>query len=286
MEAVMTVLADEQQALLGAVLLTGMPTHGAGLRSVVCIYLDGHTLIQESFIRNHRVQLSEGPFRLSCVGFPLLLARFLAPFVPRAVSDIGQVLKSNQGMWVSLHNPFTHNMIGVLLEPSLSPTDLYESTGRRASAFLLQTLPQSCIMMGLGDNGFTGMEGTLSFRRARYRQIAHAYVYTHNTRMPLWRRVSHLYLKRYKQVELLAWLVIPQFCTSYLSTMFNQCSMLVGACVGDHYTTLKRQDTDVLLLLKAVVLALLIGQGGRNILGGLIKSFVSLLGQPCLTQGC
>src|SRR6266566_722199 len=72
MERIVTVLTDKQESLLGAIGITGMPAHRAGEATVVGVYLDRHTAMQERFIGKHAMQLGKGPFRMHCIGFALL----------------------------------------------------------------------------------------------------------------------------------------------------------------------------------------------------------------------
>ena len=51
-----------------------------------------------------------------------------------------------------LDNALTHDMIGVLLQPSLSSADRHKAARRGTSAFLLKTLSQSCVMVGFGND--------------------------------------------------------------------------------------------------------------------------------------
>jgi len=148
----MTVLADEHQAFLGAIGIARMSTHWASLAGVVCIHFDRHRPLQESFIGNHAAQLSKSPFGSGRIGTSLLLARLFAMLAPRALADVCQLFQSNQTVRVSGHDPFGDHMIGILLQPSLSPANHDQAPCRRASAFLLQTLPQSRIMVGFGDD--------------------------------------------------------------------------------------------------------------------------------------
>jgi len=117
----MTVLADEHQAFLGAIGIARMSTHWASLAGVVCIHFDRHRPLQESFIGNHAAQLSKSPFGSGRIGTSLLLARLFAMLAPRALADVCQLFQSNQTVRVSGHDPFGDHMIGILLQPSLSP---------------------------------------------------------------------------------------------------------------------------------------------------------------------
>lgn len=64
-------------------------------------------------------------------------------------------------MGMLFHNALTDDMMSVLLQPSLSPTDRYQSPGGRTSAFVLKTLSQSCILIGFGSDSLARVEALL-----------------------------------------------------------------------------------------------------------------------------
>src|SRR6266699_1497515 len=178
MEGIMTGLTDKQEALARTIILAGIAAHGASLTGIVGVHFDGHTAIQRGFVGDHGMQFGKGPLAMTGVGFALLAGRFLAMLAFCALADVCQVLQATEGMWVLLHNALTHDMIGVLLQPSLSSANRSQATGRATSAFFLKTLSQTCVVVGLGNHGFARMEGGLSFHGARYRQITHAHIHT------------------------------------------------------------------------------------------------------------
>src|SRR5437879_10116847 len=144
MERVLTILTEKEQALVRTILFAGMPTFGAGLRGRVGIHLDSHTSMQERFISDHTVQLCKGPFGKGTIGFALFGTGLLAFPSFGLLANICQMLQSNQALRIVGNNPFTHDMIGVCFQPSLSSTDGNEPSRCRTSAFFLQTLSQSC----------------------------------------------------------------------------------------------------------------------------------------------
>src|SRR2546428_8419517 len=174
MEGIMAVLTDKQQSPVWAIGWTGMPTHRTGLTRVTRINLDCHTPLPRRFVGNHGVQLGKGPLRLPRVGLALLFRGLLAFATPGTVSNVCQVFQSNQAVGVGLHNALTHDMIGVLLQPSLSSTDGNEPSGCGASAFLLQTLAQSFVVVGLGNQAFARVKATIPLRGTRDSQGAAA----------------------------------------------------------------------------------------------------------------
>ncbi len=119
MKRILTVLADEQEPFVWAVFITGMPTHRARLARVVGIHLNRHTPRQLGFISNHALEFSKRPLGIGGIGFPLLLTRFLALLPPGSLSNVCEVLQTDEMMGVVGHDAFRDSMIGVLLQPSL-----------------------------------------------------------------------------------------------------------------------------------------------------------------------
>src|SRR4051812_35345826 len=110
----------------------------------------------------------------------LLCARALAPLAPRAarpLTDVGQVLYADQGVRVGVHDTPTDQVVASLLQPSLSPRDHDHASCRRASAFLLQALPQSRIVVRLRAYLFAGKEGRLVLCVRGDGQVALAHVH-------------------------------------------------------------------------------------------------------------
>src|SRR2546428_9709168 len=109
MERVMTVLTDEQQAFVGAVGLSGIPTYRAGFAGVVGIDFDGHTAGQEGFVGNHALQFSKGPFGVGCIGLALLQASLFACLAVGAFADVCQVFQADEAVRVLLDDAFGHD---------------------------------------------------------------------------------------------------------------------------------------------------------------------------------
>ena len=81
-----------------------MPAHRAGFARVVCVYLDCHRTMQKRFVGNHALQFSKRPLGGGGIGTPLLLRRFLALLAMDSISDISQVLQSDEAVWVPGHD--------------------------------------------------------------------------------------------------------------------------------------------------------------------------------------
>src|SRR6266571_1486335 len=162
MEGIPTMLTDEEQTLVRSIPFAGMSTDWAGLRGVVGIDLDRHTPLQKGFIGDHGVQFSKGPLGRGGIGLSLLLACTFAPPAFRSLSEISQIFQAKERMRMGTHNLFTHDMISVLLQPSLPSTNHDQTAGSGTGAFLLKTLSQACIMIGLRYKELARMEGLLT----------------------------------------------------------------------------------------------------------------------------
>jgi hypothetical protein len=265
MQGIATLLTDEEQARLGAIRPAGMPTDGTGLTAIVGVHFDGHTLMQEGFIGDHGVQFGKGPFAIGSISLALLLARTLAlaPFGP--VSNVSQVF-----------------MVGVLLQPSLSPSDHHQTAGGRTSAFFLKTLAEARVMIGLGHNGLPGMEGLFAPGASRYGQVAQTHVYPDDrcVRGARWRLYFHL--QGDEHIKVFAGLIIPEFGRPDVRSVLNEGHVLVIACIGENDAPAERQDADTALCLEGIIMPKLIGQRRRNELGSLVQSLIPFPGDAYL----
>src|SRR6266568_5607453 len=210
MERVMTVLTDEQQAFVGAVGLSGMPTHRAGFAGIVGINFDGHASGQEGFVGNHAMQFSKGPLRVGGIGTALLPAGLFAFLAFGALADVCQLFQADQAVWVLVYDAFGNDMIDVLLQPSLPSTDRHQATGSGTGAFFLQTLSQSCVMVGFGNNALSSMKRAFPFGGRGHSQVAYAYIHTCYAGVRFWRWVCSFDFQGDEQIELLLGFVVPQ----------------------------------------------------------------------------
>src|SRR6266487_3128355 len=286
MERVMAVLTDEEQALVRAIGITGVSTHRTSLACVVCIYLDDHRAMQQGLIRKHAVQLGKRPLGVGGIGLALLLARLFAPFARDAFSDVCQLFQADETVWVLGHDTLRDFMIGVLLQPSLPSTDGKKPSGCGTGAFLLQTLSQSRVMVGFGNNGFSSVEGKITCGGRGHSQVTDTHINTYHTGMGLRCWVCCLDFQANKQVELLAGLVIPELCGSNMSALLNKRNVGIIASVGHNDTPLQRQNTHPLRCLEAIVLAMLVSQRRRDVLRSLVKPFIAFLGDTCFAGCC
>ncbi len=277
----MTVLTDEEQAFAGTVGITGMSTHRARLARIVGVYLDGHASVQERLVGNHALQLSKRPFGVSRIGLALLAGRLFATLATGSLSDVGQILHSNQCVGVPGHDAFGDHMIGVLLQPSLSPAGRHQTTGSRTSAFLLQTLSQSRVVVGFGDDSLASMKGTIPLRGRGHSQVAHTHVHTNHARVCCWGWGSDADFQGNQQIETLLRFVVPQRSRPNFRILLDESDMLLVARVRQDHTALKCQDADLVLRLETVVLFVLVSQGGRNIVDWLIQSLIALVRLTC-----
>src|SRR6516164_11148432 len=103
--------------------------------------------MQERLVGDVGLQFSEGPLGGMPVGAPLLRTRALAmPALP-PLAEVGEVLQADEAVRVGVHDLPTDTMVALLLQPSLSPGEHDQPSCRRSSAFALQALPQSSIMV-------------------------------------------------------------------------------------------------------------------------------------------
>lgn len=274
----MTVLANKQETFVGSISIAGVSTHWASFARVVSIYLHCHASRQLGFVGNHAMQFSKRPLGVRRVGSPLLHARLLAFFVAGSLPDICQLLQSDQVIGVLGDDAFRDSVIGVLLQPSLSSRNHHQTAGCRTSAFLLQALSQSRIMVRSGNYSATRVEGMFATRIAGYSQIAYTHVNSSTTSVAFWCWIRGLDFKGNQQVELLLGFVVPQLSGSNFSTMLDKFNVLVISRVGDNHTTFKSQDADMAIFFKAIVSFVVVGQCWRYVLWGLVKPFVALLG--------
>jgi hypothetical protein len=243
MEGVMALLTDKEQALIGTVRLAGMPTHGTRLTRIMGVYLDRHRTLQEGLVGNHALQFGKAPFGVRRIGLALRACRLLAAFAPRALSDVCQIFQADQAVRVLSHDVCRDLVIGVGFQPSLSPTDRHKATGSRASAFLLQTLSQSRVMVGFGNDVFPAMEGTSSFRVAGYGQIAHADIHASNAGVSFGQGISRLDFQGHQQVKGFLGVIVPEFSRADVRAMLNEREVLFVASVGNDDAAFQCQDT-------------------------------------------
>src|SRR5207249_8251478 len=123
----------------------------------------------------------------------------------------------------------------------------------RASAFLLQALSQSRIMVGSRDNFLPGMERAVSPSGAGHSQVTHSYIHPCNCRMRFRSWVWRFNLQRNQQVKLLLGFVVPELSSTNLGTFLDKCHMLVIACVGNNSTAFQSQDAYLGVFLEAVI---------------------------------
>src|SRR5258708_3225762 len=218
------------------------------------------------------------------IGTALLLACFLASFPRDAFSDMCQVLQADKALRVRVHNAPTDGMVAILFQPSLSSADDDESSCRRTSAFLLQPFSQARIMVGPGPGTLARIERCIMGGASSDCQIALSHIDADYPAMAFGCWLCYLKLKREQQVELLLGLIIPQFGSSDMRILLYQGHVVSIACVGHNHAPIQGQDAHLVSGLQAVIPVVVIGQRGRNILGGLIQALVAFLGDACFAE--
>ncbi len=116
----MASLTHEQQALIGAIGFAGMSTTRTRLAGRMGVHLDGQRATQARFVGNHAVQFGKAPFGRLLVCTTLPVRGVLVVSSIGTLSDIGQVFQSNDRMRMLFNDALTYDMVGVLLQPSLS----------------------------------------------------------------------------------------------------------------------------------------------------------------------
>jgi hypothetical protein len=278
----MATLTDKQQTFLGTVGLAGIATCGACLTSKVGVHFRGQGACTCDFISKDTVQFGKGPAGSMLVGPSLLLRCVLAPFAFAPLADVGQVFQADEGVGVLVNNAFGDVVIGVQLQPSLSSADRHQATGRGTSAFPLQAFSQARIMVSFGADLLARIERGLIVGIGRDCQVALPDINPDHAAQGHGSEVRPLEFKTDEQVELLVGLVIPEFGSATGGSLPDECKMPVVASVGDNHAPLEGEDAHPLVRLQAVVTLVVVGEGGRDILGGSIQSLVAFLGASLL----
>ena len=99
----MTTLTLEEQSLVGAIVLTGMPAPGTRLAGVVGIHFHRHTACKHGLVGKVAVQFGKGPLRGVPIRSSLLLRGFLSMPAFGAFTDMGQVFQADDAVWVLVH---------------------------------------------------------------------------------------------------------------------------------------------------------------------------------------
>ncbi len=140
-------LTDKEQPLLWAIPLAGMAAMRAGLTGVVGIDLHTERTSQMRLVDEQAMQFGKGPLGGMPIGPALLLACLFALLPLGPLADMGQVFQADETVGVGIQNALTDSVVGIQLQPSLSPADGDAPSCCRASAFSLESLLQAGIMV-------------------------------------------------------------------------------------------------------------------------------------------
>ena len=123
MQPVLTLLVvtEKEQPFLWAVLLAPIAAHRTGLRAIIRIHLDRERSRKRRLVTDEGLQFGKGPLgahpigsprflRDPLVAFAVLLALKLSPLF--ALSNVRQLFKSKQSVWVLLDDLFGDAAIG------------------------------------------------------------------------------------------------------------------------------------------------------------------------------
>src|SRR5260221_427723 len=270
-------LTAEQHALLRAVVLRGVATARAGLAGLVGIHLHSHRAVQPCRVGHDPRQLREGPLRGVSVG-PAWLHRGVLPMRSlAALADAGPVLQAHEAVRVGGHDLPTDAMVAILLQPSLAPGDRDHALGRRASAFVLQVLPQPGLVVRAGTHRCARKEVQVVLPVRGHGEIPLAYVHAHDALMLLRSRVWHRDLQAHQQVEPLMRLVIPDFGGADAGALLDKDHVASIAGVGQDHPPLERQEAHPPADLDAVAPSRAVGPGWRDVLWHFVQAPVALL---------
>jgi len=121
----------EQQPLLRAVFLCGLPALWADLARVVGIYQHRHAAGEQRFVGDVSPQLSEGSLRGMPGDAALLRTRLLPVLALPPSTDMGQILQAKEGVRGGVHNAPANPMVALLLHSSRSPCQHDQASCRR-----------------------------------------------------------------------------------------------------------------------------------------------------------
>jgi hypothetical protein len=260
-----TDLAAEQQPLLWAISFAGMAAARACLAGVVSVYLDAELAGQMCFVDEQALQFSEGPLGGMPVGSSLLLAGLLAFLALGSLTDMGQVFQTNKTARVGVQNMLADSMVGVQLQPSLSPADGDTSPGRRASAFALESLLEAGVVVCFGSHFLSAVKLRPIAQSSNGSQVALAYIDAENLALGSGQWVRRLDGQADQQIEALPGVVIPEFGPADDGPGLNQGNVLVVALIGDMKTALKCEQAHVVPGPERVVMPIDVCEGGRDI---------------------
>ncbi len=295
----MTIDTAKQQPFAGPILSASMPTFGASLRGVVSIDFDGHTPGKDRFIGKLGMQFGKAPFGVGGVGTASFardalgafaavppVGVFLAPSGASAgpLSNTAEIFNTDEGMRVLLDDRCADLMVGLLLQPSFSPRDRLQATGGAASAFTLQAFAQACKVIGAMSDAFSWVKGGFALIIGGDGQIADTHIDANHLLVVLWLGIRHLHLKRNDQIKLFPGLVIPQFGGSHLGPFLDQIEMVLIATIANVQATCERQDAHFLSLAQAVIMAQVIGQSGRTVVGCFVQSLKTFFRETHLSM--
>jgi hypothetical protein len=137
MQDIVTTLTHKEQTVLGAICLGRIAAPGTRLAAVVGIDFHGHALMQQGFVGDVTMQFSEGPRGRMPIGLTLFLTRLLPTPALGTFTDMGQVLQTDETVWVLGNNAMTDLVVGISFQPSLPSAHHHQAAGSGTGAFLL-----------------------------------------------------------------------------------------------------------------------------------------------------
>jgi hypothetical protein len=118
---------------------------------------------------------------------------------------------------------------------------------------VLQTLSQSRVMVGFGDDVLPAMETRLSLGIAGHGQVAHPDIHPDDTCVRVGSGVGHLDFQGDQQVELLAGLIIPEFGRPDRRAVLYQGRMVAIARVRNDHPACQGENAHLGIWLEAII---------------------------------
>ena len=280
----MTGLADKEQPFVRAIVRAGEPTARAGLARIGRLDLDAEGTGKCCLVRERAVQFSERPFAGVPIRFALLPTRLFTLLALGALADAVQAFQADEALGVGINDALADHMIGIQLQPSLSPADRYQLPSSRASAFALKSFAKSGIMIGSSSHLLSRIELSAIGSRCYRCQIALAHIYPQHLLKGCWCGVRGLDFQGNEQIEPFFAPVIPEFGRAYRGPLVQEGDMPGIPLIGHDHTTLNRQDAHLLVFLQRIIAVVVVGERGGDVVRWFIQALVALLGPACSSR--
>ncbi len=151
------------------------------------------------------------------------------------------------------------------------------SPGRAASAFALEPLLDTGVVVGFRSHLLSGIKlGVVVWRGDRC-QIALPHIDTHDLRHHCWSGVGGHDGERDQEIEAVFGAIIPEFGPANLCSLLEPGHMAGIALIGEDQSPIQRQHTHAACRFERVVPSGDIGERGRDIVGWLVQALEAFL---------